>query len=369
MSDNKNEKQKNMRFTPGTFPKAGSDIAKGIAILFMLFYHLFSTPSSNLSMSVNYAPLPESVFLLIAKYGNICVSVFVFLTAYGISRKLQLQNADTLKECYKDSLRRGGKLFFHFVFMFLVCNLIWFRYFDYASYYGPGKQGVLSFLTDALGLAQFFNTPTLNLTWWYMALAYTLVFIVPMLFLLCRKIGKAFPAVAFLLPFLLPVGNDLTRYFFVMALGIFCAEENIIETILKSKIPHGVRIPIWILLFAFSVPARENAFVQDHLLYLADAVFAFIIVMIAADIISCIPVVRTVFAFLGRHSMNIFFVHTFFYLILYREYVYYFRYAAVTFLILLGLSLMLSLVIEGLKQPVYLINRKIAKKRNEKTRS
>ena len=62
MSDNKNEKQKNMRFTPGTFPKAGSDIAKGIAILFMLFYHLFSTPSSNLSMSVNYAPLPESVF-------------------------------------------------------------------------------------------------------------------------------------------------------------------------------------------------------------------------------------------------------------------------------------------------------------------
>ena len=148
-----------------------------------------------------------------------------------------------------------------------------------------------------------------------------------------------------------------------MALGIFCAEENIIESILNSKVPKWARILIWVALFVLSVPARENAFVQDHLLYLADGLFTFFIVMIAADLIASIPVIRTVFAFLGRHSMNIFFVHTFFYLILYRDFIYRFRYAPLTFLLLLVLSLFLSLVIEGLKQPVYLLNRTVAKKR------
>ncbi|MBQ1488740.1 MAG: acyltransferase family protein, partial [Lachnospiraceae bacterium] len=178
--------------TNRTFPKQSSDMAKGIAILFMLFYHLFSVPTDNAIMQVNYSPLSEDVFLTIAKFGNICVPVFIFLTSYGISRKIFAKDDMTLKEAYNGTWKRAGMLLLRFLFMFAFVNLIWFRCFNYALCYGEGKQGVLAFITDALGLSHFFGTPSLNMTWWYMSVAYTLVFIVPVLAYLCKKTGSPF---------------------------------------------------------------------------------------------------------------------------------------------------------------------------------
>ena len=331
------------------FTKESTNIAKGIAILLMLFYHLFSNVQDNAIMKVDCSPLPENLFHLFARFGNICVAIFVFLTAYGISVKLFSSETLTLKEAYRSSPKRLGKLFFNYVIMFIVVNLIWFRYFNYALNYGEGKQGVLAFLTDALGLSHLFGTPMLNMTWWYMSIAYTLVFFVPLLAYLCKKTGYPFIGIAFLLPFILPMNNDISRYFFVMALGVVCAFGNWFEKIMNSRFPAPVRFILECVVIAFSVFARENEFVQSNLLYLFDGIIAFVIVLFAADCIGFIPVIRKVFAFLGKHSMNIFFTHTFFYLILYREFVFHFRHAGITYLILLGCSLVLSLLLEGIK--------------------
>ena len=201
-----------------TFPKESSDVAKGVAILLMLFYHLFSNAQDNQIMQVNFSPIPEDLFLMFAKFGNICVSVFVFLTAYGISTKLFATGEFSLKDAYRSSFKRAGKLFLNFFLVFVIVNLLWFKYFDYALLYGAVKQGVLAFLADALSLSHFFGTPTLNMTWWYMSIAYTLVFLVPFLAYLCKKTGYPFLAAAFLIPFLFPMQNDISRYFFVMVI-------------------------------------------------------------------------------------------------------------------------------------------------------
>lgn len=348
-----------------TFPKESSDMAKGIAILLMLFYHLFSTATDNAIMQVDCSPLPESIFLTIAKFGNICVPVFIFLTSYGISYKVFHNTDDSLKASYKGTWKRAGMLLARFVFMFAVVNLIWFRNFNYALCYGAGKQGVLAFITDALGLSHLFGTPSLNMTWWYMSIAYTLVFLVPLLAFWCKKTGTPFIGIAFLLPFLLPMEFDISRYFFVIAAGVFAAYTNLTEKIINSKFPFSVRWVLEAAFLVFSVFARENEFVQEHLVYLFDGFIAFGIVLFAADLIAAIPVVRNVFAFLGKHSMNIFFVHTFFYLILYRDFVFRFRYAGVTFVILLGLSLALSLILYGLWKLLLFLLSKIKQKPQE----
>ena len=134
-----------------------------------------------------------------------------------------------------------------------------------------------------------------------------------------------------------------------MALGVVCAFGNWFEKIMNSRFPAPVRFILECAVIAFSVFARENEFVQSNLLYLFDGIIAFVIVLFAADCIGFIPVIRKVFAFLGKHSMNIFFTHTFFYLILYLEFVFQFHYAGITYLILLGCSLVLSLLLEGIK--------------------
>ena len=344
------------------FPKESTEIAKGLAILLMLFYHLFSNAYDNVLMKVNYSPLSEDLFLMLAKFGNICVSVFVFLTAYGISVNLFRKENLNLTEAYKGTLKRAGKLYLNFFLVFAVANLLWFRYFDYALLYGGGKQGVLAFLADALSISHFFGTPTLNMTWWYMSVAYTLVFIVPLLTVLCKKTGHPFLGVAFLIPFLFPVENDIARYFFVMALGIYVAYTNLFEIILNSKVPFAIRTIIEICFVAFSVFARENEFVQSNLLYLTDAFFAFGIILLSGDVIAAIPGVRKVFAFLGKHSMNMYFTHTFFYLILYRDYIFRFRYAGITFLLLVAVSLAFSVLLEALKKLIVFLAGKLSRR-------
>ena len=67
------------------FDKEKSKEVKGLAILFLLAYHLFESADLVNSMGVNYAPFSLENFLLVTGFGNVCVSVFVFLTAYGIS--------------------------------------------------------------------------------------------------------------------------------------------------------------------------------------------------------------------------------------------------------------------------------------------
>ena len=353
--------------TKRLFTKESSKTAKGIAILLMLFYHLFYSRPDNLDMGVIYSPLPENAFLTIARFGNICVAVFVMITAYDLASKCFESENITLKDAYKNSFKRAGKLLFHFSFMFVCVNLLWFHWFNYPLTFGAGKQGVLAFLVDGLGLSHLFSTPTLNMTWWYMSLAYALVFLVPLLAFAFKKTGYPFLGIALLLPYILPFGEDITRYSFVIAIGIAAAYGHWFEKILNSKMHFALRWPVEILVIVLSVLIRDNEFIKSFLIIPADAFIAFAIILFSADMIGFIPVIRNIFAFLGKHSMNIFFVHTFFYLILYRKYVYYFDYAPVTFFILLGLSLALSLVIEGLKflflKAVDAI-KKAAKKRN-----
>ena len=176
------------------FTKNHSDMAKGLAILLLLFYHLFENEELIVSLEVNHAPFSREGFLLFSRFGNICLAVFVFLTAFGIATGLLAQK-DALPEglfwktAYNQAAKRFFRLMLNFAVLYLSVNLLWWYKFDYQSLYGTDKQGIVLLLTDALGLSMFFNTPTLNATWWYMEIAYILIFLVPLLTWLTAKIG------------------------------------------------------------------------------------------------------------------------------------------------------------------------------------
>ncbi len=166
------------------FTRTHSNMAKGLAILLLLAYHLFENEELITSMEVNYTPFSLEGFLCFSGFGNICVSMFVFLTAFGIARGLEGQwSPEGLcwKSAYGQAARRFLRLMLNFTILYASVSLLWWYKFDYQSLYGAGKQGVLPLLTDALGLSMFFGTPTLNDTWWYMEIAYLLIFLVPLL--------------------------------------------------------------------------------------------------------------------------------------------------------------------------------------------
>ena len=77
---------------------------------------------------------------------------------------------------------------------------------------------------------------------------------------------------------------------------------------------------------------------------------ALFLVWLAAALLGSIPFAGKLLAFIGKHSMNIYLVHTFFYMTLWREFVYYFKYALITWLLLLTTCLLYSVLLEWLKK-------------------
>lgn len=332
------------------FTKERTLVVKGVAIILLLIYHLFEHEQLVTSMEVNYSPFPLSGFLMFTGFGNICVAVFVFLTAFGISKGLLAQGEITIRETYRQATKRFFTLMINFTVMYVSINLLWWYKFSYEPLYGKGWQGLLYAVTDATGLSQFFETPTMNMTWWYMEVAYLLIFLVPFLLLLTKKLGYSVLLIAFLAPEVVNFNPDIERYLFTAALGVCAAYGNWPDRLLNLKCPKIVRWIVGVAAFIICIPIRQNFAVQESYEYLIDGPIALLIVFVGGVLLASVPGVNKVLGFIGKHSMNIYLVHTFFYMMLWQSFIYQFKYAGVTLLLLLAVTLAYSVVLELVKK-------------------
>ena len=340
-----------------SFSKKDTLTVKGIAIILMLFYHLFESDDLITSMNVNYTPFSKDVFLTLSGYSNICVAIFVFLSSYGITKSLMecpsVSPISSIKQAYKRAL----KLVMNFLAMYISVNLLWFKYFDYTKLYGEAPQGLIYAILDALGFSELLNTPTLNMTWWYMKLALIIIFLVPFLFPLLQKLGKYTLMPAFLLPFIVTFDSDVSRYFFVICAAMVAAHEKWFEKIFSLKLYKPVKLLLALLLLTLSVLFRQNYIVHSNFLWIVDAPIAFLICLFSAEFVGIIPGISHALGFLGKHSMNIFFIHTFFYMILFRDFIYSFKYSWAILLVLIAVTLVYSILLETIKSGIKLLIR------------
>lgn len=332
-----------------SFEKKDTMIVKGIAILLMLFYHLFESQELLVQQNVNYKPFSQNVFLMLSGYGNICVAIFAALSAYGITKGLMSKEGCSLSEMLKEAVGRCGKLIGNFAVMFISVNVVWCTYFNYAGLYGTGWQGGMFAIMDMLGLAQLFGTPTLNMTWWYMELAIVIIFAVPFIYLLVRKVGAYAVILGVLLPLTVQMNEDIKRYLVVVVVGVVAARENWFEKLFAWKLNRVWKALVCIALIALSLLFRQNYMVHTYFLWLADAPIAILLCWFGAEILGSVPVIRQILAFFGKHSMNIYFVHTFFYMAIHQKFIYSFHYAGLIFLILAMVTLAYSVVLELIK--------------------
>ena len=345
-----------------TFTKEHSQMVKGVAIMLMLVYHLFHDINVLVDMRVSYAPFSQAGFLRFAGFGNICVAIFVMLTAYGLSKSIFVDDEKPIKEIYAASVRRFEKLLHKFAIVYVAISAFFYSSLDYILLYGEGKQGLLMMFCDAMGFASILKTPTVNETWWYMKIAYILIFLIPAMAWVAKKTGKAFLLLAFFAPFVLVFDGDVERYFYVAAFGVAAAAGNWFEKVISLKI-HPI---FWWIGAAvggyFSVLIRQNALVREMFWNYLDAIIAFFIICAVVMTVGRVPVLNKILGFIGKHSMNIFLVHTIFYMVAWRKYIYYFENALATFFILLTVSLLFSVVLEFLIENICKFTKFLQKK-------
>ena len=213
-------------------------------------------------------------------------------------------------------------------------------------------------IADGLGLSELFGTPTLNSTWWYMSLAIVIVALIPILIKMYKKYG--FIILSIIIVFLtqtFKIDNyNMTRWIFTIILGIWCADKNILVRLKEYKILKNKNI-YWNKIIKFIINTAILAcliYLRESLNYtfleFRDGIIPVFVVYYCFEFIISVKYVRNILNFLGKHSMNIFLIHTFIRHYYFKDFIYSFKYSIVIVLVLLGISLAISILIEFIKK-------------------
>lgn len=153
------------------FSKKDTQAIKGIAIIMMLIHHCFMSVDRYKGYNIRFTPFSEDFTVWIAAFFKICVGIFVFLTGYGITITIK-RKFDKYQFSKKDAekmiINRYIKLMADFGFVFIISQIFcWFMNKGQLQVYKSNNifNSISYIIADGLGIADLFNTPTLNATW------------------------------------------------------------------------------------------------------------------------------------------------------------------------------------------------------------
>lgn len=297
-----NNNQQNVK-TPLHFSKEVTLAAKGIAVVLMLIHHLFvCCPELAETYGVHSKIFTLDQIYQISTVSKICVATFVFLTAYGMSVSPFEKIANPVK--------RLKKLLPSFWVVYLAAICTCFMRPDHLSIYlAEGKfKGLIYMMMDACGLSKLTGSPMYNETWWYMTLAILLIFLLPILIRAYEKFGICILGVSALLPYFGVPMNPGTTYLFAAVSGIWAAKSNFFKMLSGWTAKKTIALPFLVTVFLFAVFSIIR--LRIGLVYWTDAILGFLLVTAMFLLIDCTPLKLRPCVFLGKHSMNIFLVHT-----------------------------------------------------------
>lgn len=344
-----------------------STCLKGVAVIMLIFHHCFLRPDRYEGQTLTFI-IPEHWINYVALFFKICVCIFTFISAYGITLKMMSQPcSDSKKLPYilKNTITsRLCKLLGGFILVFLLIQV-------FALFHDPGRftqvygadrsDAIQYFLVDMLGLAQLLKTPTYLGTFWYYSLAIVVVILVPFMYLMCKKVGgTAFLAFVAVINFTVSFpNNNIWHYILCTAVGVACAQGDVLNRLVAFRLckknptwNHILKCVLELLALFLLMIIREGP-LKLKLYPFWDAVIPVALAWFCCEFFFFIPGIRQILWFLGKHSLNIFLVHNFIRNIWFYDFTYSFRYPVLIAAVLLCISLAISVIIELFKKLIH----------------
>ena len=312
-------------------------ILKGLAVLLMLFHHLF--------YDVSAAPLFDEPVAghhwvaLFSQQCKVCVAIFVFLSGYGLAKS------------YKGTIR---KYFAHrFVKLYFNYWLIWLLFVPVGIiFFGRTFQVVYQthipahLVIDLCGLSTACGFVGYNPTWWF----YSCIVILYALYPLIHKTGHywlhwlllAFCIMAVPLPTAL---RPISKYLLPFVAGIMFGQHNIVSRLTPPN-KSMVSILLTLALFVLTGASRFIKGINYDTFLTIAIIETYIILRDKASVI------LKPLHFIGKHSFNMFLMHTFLFAFYCRNLIYWSRNPLIIFLTLVSMSLAASILIEKIKQMI-----------------
>ncbi len=336
------------------FSKDVTLTAKGIAIILMLFHHLFYD-APDLCETYAVAPFPFSMHIInkLGYFAKICVSIFVFLTGYGITINLTRRS---MKERERYTVSRFLKLESGVLFIYILTFLsaLILKPSLITQYFEEGRmKGILLIIIDATGLANFFNTQMINRTWWYLSLAIPFIFLMPVAVKLYEYFGVCTVVLACMVT---SFGLDPKRAFCVylpsLFFGIALAEGNILAKI-ESKCITLQKKLIYLCACIAGLGIFSIINIRFSFYPWTIAFISFFFVLTLYILIDLIKIRLRLLKLIGKYSMTIFLTHTLIYRHYFTKFIYAPKYWFLILLLLCAVSLATAIVIELLRKLVH----------------
>lgn len=330
---------------------------KGIAILLMLFHHLFLKDRLEL-YSISFVPFPTEFMTKLAAYFKICVSIYAFVSGYGLFLSYQKKKTSNLKWIAQRYLKTFSGFWTIVVLSWIVCQLIDGRvsliYFDKSPW-----AGIAYMVLEWFGLSNLFGTPSLCFTWWYMSAAFVFIVLTP---IVARdKNSIAISCLVVMIAVRVIFAGDLSGYYndymkfttplpFIMPflIGALFAKNDLIIKIVNARHRY-LRLIIevsLIILFALLYLNLSSLTFYD----IKMGIFALPVILFCIEYVIPRKGVHSILVFLGKHSMNIFLIHSFIRGMYLQDFTYSFPHFTIMFIVLLILSLLISLAVEGIEK-------------------
>ena len=351
------------------FTKEHTMQMKGIAIIILLFHHCFlnaqrwaTVPYEKLATTkgwgyypISFAPFSSHTIQYLASFSKICVAMFVFMTGYGMWVSYESQKKKTTMSNYIK--KRMVTLMTGFLIIFVVTEVLAIPTGRFIEVYGHDFRSVVYMIIDALGLAKLLGTPLFCLTWWYMSLAIVLIMIFPFVHSIMEKYQWVVVVASIIVPRACGFGQstDLFRYLLAYTLGMYFAQHDLLARIKEKFMEQNVEGKLLSLIvsligLAVIIKCRQNAWIGWKYLDFWDGFAAMYVIIISYIYILNGKWIVKGLGFLGKHSMNIFLIHSFYRDVFFHEFTYSFYYAWLDYIVLMAISLVTSIVLEWFKK-------------------
>lgn len=339
------------------FDKKQTNIAKGIAVLFLLWHHLFLyTPDGTDAFISILSIRGIAIETIVAAYFRVCVAMFLFLSGFGLFKSWENHSCNYNVASYSQFFisqlsfikKHILKLLFGFFFIYIlfVPLSVWFGK-PFWEVYGNPLFGVLDFL----GIADLSETATMNQSWWFMSLIIVLYTIFPVLAEIMKKMPELLLAIAIAVLLLgaFNVGFGVVKYneyYLPFVFGMYFARRNLfalLSNIFNSNVKRiAVILPVILICLAYR-------FASKNMVYM-DFLFASSIILISFFFISKTKLLSGSLETIGRNSDSIYMFHLFINFYYFQSYLFSLKYSLIIFLVYVIVSLLIALFINKIKR-------------------
>lgn len=149
--------------------KEDSLVIKGIAIIGMMMLHFWGNPSWILpEMMYRGFFLPNWIFEILGRFGNVCVSLFAFLTGYSIF---------ILADKWKSRRYRLTKIFRFLSYFWIFCIIFWIV----GLCIGEEKPDILTGILSLVGIGNEVGVPMCVPFAWYVSFYISIILLAPII--------------------------------------------------------------------------------------------------------------------------------------------------------------------------------------------